>query len=142
MTPEALAALHAESFVTPRPWSAAEFAALMGSPGVFLLTEGSAGFLMGRALAGEAELLTVAVAPTARRKGIGARLMVRFLEEAQHRGAERAFLEVAAGNDAARALYAAAGFAEAGRRRGYYRNPHGHAEDALVLARVLAGTSG
>ncbi|QYZ70536.1 ribosomal protein S18-alanine N-acetyltransferase [Neotabrizicola shimadae] len=137
MTPEALAVLHAESFVMPRPWSAAEFVALMASPGVFLLTEGSAGFLMGRALAGEAELLTVAVAPAARRQGIGARLMVRFLDEARQRGAERAFLEVAAGNDAARTLYAAAGFAEAGRRRGYYRNPQGGAEDAVVMARPL-----
>lgn len=138
MTPAALARLHAECFTVPRPWSAAEFAGLLDGPGVFLLTEGDAGFLMGRALAGEAELLTVAVAPAARRRGLGARLVARFLAEARARGAQSAFLEVAAGNAAARALYAAAGFAEAGRRRGYYRGPGGQAEDALVLAQALA----
>lgn len=138
MTPEALAQLHGACFTVPRPWTAAEFAGLLDGPGVFLLTEGAEGFLMGRALAGEAELLTLAVAPAARRQGLGARLVARFLAEARARGAESAFLEVAAGNAAALALYLAAGFAQAGRRRGYYRGPDGHIEDALVLAQPLA----
>lgn len=138
MSSEDLARLHADCFVMPRPWSAAEIEGLMGSPGVFLLTEGDLGFLMGRALAGEAELLTVAVAPAARRQGLGARLVARFLAEARARGADRAFLEVAAGNAAARSVYGAAGFAEVGRRRGYYRGPGGQIDDALVLAQALA----
>lgn len=137
MTPAALAQLHADGFLVPRPWSAAEIAALLAGPGVFLLTEGTGGFLMGRALAGEAELLTLAVAPAARRRGIGARLVAGFLAEARARGAESAFLEVASGNAAARALYAAAGFVQTGRRRGYYRGPDGRAEDALILACAL-----
>jgi ribosomal-protein-alanine N-acetyltransferase len=132
MTPVQLAALHARVFTTPRPWSAAEFAALLADPLVFLLT-GPAGFLLGRVVAGEAELLTLAVAPEARRQGTGARLVQGFLQESARRGAESAFLEVAAPNAAARALYAAAGFAEAGRRRNYYRSPEGGAEDALIL---------
>lgn len=138
MTPEVLAALHDASFVTPRPWTAAEFATLLAGPGVFLLDEEAEGFLLGRALAGEAEVLTLAVAPAARRRGMGTRLLARFLDEAGRQGAESAFLEVAAGNAAARALYAAAGFAEAGRRRGYYRDPEGRAEDAVVMRRALA----
>ena len=142
MTPEALAALHAAAFTHPRPWSAAEFAALLAGPGVFLLTEGTEGLLMGRALAGEAELLTIAVAPSARRRGLGARLVGRFLDAAAARGADRAFLEVAADNVAAQALYASAGFAPAGRRRGYYRDAAGAAVDALVLSRALPGASG
>ncbi|MDP3371055.1 MAG: ribosomal-protein-alanine acetyltransferase, partial [Brevundimonas sp.] len=50
------------------------------------------------------------------------------------RGATRLFLEVAEDNMAALALYAGAGFVEAGRRPGYYARPHGRPRDALVLA--------
>jgi [ribosomal protein S18]-alanine N-acetyltransferase len=137
MTPEALATLHARCFVTPPPWDAASFAGFVGDPLVFLLVEGDAGFLLGRALAGEAELLTLAVAPEARRRGLGQRLVSRFLYQARLRGAGRAFLEVAADNAPAVALYESAGFFRAGQRRAYYRTPDGNRIDALVLARDL-----
>ena len=137
MTPSALATLHACAFTTPRPWSEDEFAGWLADPLGFLLVEGDAGFLLGRAVAGEAELLTVAVAPEARGRGLGRRLVARFLYQARLRGAEVAFLEVAEDNAPARAVYAGAGFAESGRRRGYYRTPEGRAVDALVLHRVL-----
>ncbi len=137
MTPAALATLHARAFTTPRPWGEAEFAASISDPLVFLLVEGDAGFLLGRAVAGEAELLTLAVAPEARRLGLGRRLVGRFVYQARLRGAESAFLEVAEDNAAARGLYLAAGFSDAGRRRGYYRAPDGRAVDALVLTRSL-----
>lgn len=132
MTPAALAALHARCFTTPRPWSEAEFAELLGTPFTFLLTAPS-GFLLGRVIAGEAELLTVAVAPEARRLGSGRALLAGFAQAARARGADSAFLEVAEDNAPARALYAAAGWAEAGRRRGYYHTPDGRRIDALVL---------
>ena len=138
MTPDGLAALHARCFTTPRPWTAAEFAGFLADPLAFLLVEGDAGFLLGRAVAGEAELLTLAVAPEARRRGLGMRLVSRFLYQARLRGAKSAFLEVAADNAAACAVYARAGFVMAGRRRAYYRAPDGSAVDALVLRRVLA----
>ena len=83
MTPEDLAALHARCFTIPRPWSAAEFAGFLADPLAFLLVEGDAGFLLGRAVAGEAELLTLAVAPEARRRGLGQRLVGRFLYQAR-----------------------------------------------------------
>ena len=137
MTPASLSALHARAFTTPRPWSEDEFAGWLADPFAFLLVEGDAGFLLGRAVAGEAELLTVAVAPEARGRGLGRRLVSRFLYQARLRGAEVAFLEVAEDNAPARAVYAGAGFAESGRRRGYYRTPEGRAVDALVLRRVL-----
>lgn len=138
MTPEALAALHGRSIRTPAPYSAADFAVFLGDPLVFLLVEADAGLLLGRAVAGEAELLTIAVAPEARRRGLGRKLVSRFVYQAQLRGAERAFLEVAADNPAAIALYESAGFAPAGRRKGYYLTPDGLRVDALVLARELA----
>lgn len=138
MTPEALAALHARCFRSPPPWSAADFAGFLADPLCFLLVEGDAAFLLGRAVAGEAELLTLAVAPEARRLGLGRKLLSRFLYQAQLRGAERAFLEVAADNAPALALYESVGFSGAGRRRGYYQGPEGSRTDALVLARDLA----
>ena len=135
MTPAELAALHRRSFRTPPPWSKADFATFTADPLAFLLVEGDAGFLLGRAVAGEAELLTLAVAPESRRLGLGARLVARFLYQARLRGATRAFLEVSAENPAAIALYESAGFADAGRRRGYYATPEGRRIDAIVLAR-------
>ncbi len=138
MTPEALAALHTRCFTTPRPWTAAEFEGFLADPLAFLLVEGDAAFLLGRAVAGEAELLTLAVAPEARGRGLGIRLVSRFLYQARLRQAGAALLEVAADNAAALALYARAGFVEVGRRRGYYRLPDGRAVDALVLRRALA----
>lgn len=137
MTPADLAALHAACFTSPRPWLEAEFAGFLSNRLVFLLTE-PGGFLLGRVIADEAEILTLAVDPACRRKGIAARLVSAFLTESARRGAASAFLEVAEGNTAARALYASAGFTESGRRRGYYDRPEGGAEDGLVLSYGLA----
>jgi len=136
MTPAEMAALHAASFTTPRPWSLAEIGGLLQSPLVFACSD-SQGFAMGRVVAGEAEVLTLAVAPQARREGLGARLLAAVLAEAKARGAEMAFLEVASGNAAARALYGRAGFAESGRRRAYYRAPDGTVQDALIMSCAL-----
>jgi ribosomal-protein-alanine N-acetyltransferase len=136
MTPDALAALHARCFTTPAPWPAAEFAATLASPGAFLLHE-SQGFLLGRVVADEAELITLATAVEARRQGIGRRLLAAFLAESAARGAVTAFLEVAADNAPALALYTQAGFAVQGRRRAYYRTPDGQRKDALILTRLL-----
>jgi ribosomal-protein-alanine N-acetyltransferase len=93
-----------------------------------------AGFVLGRVAAEEAEVLTLAVHPAARRGGIGAALMRGLMAESARRGGREVFLEVSAGNDAARALYARLGAAEAGRRRRYY--PDG--SDALVLRLALS----
>lgn len=138
MTMAGLATLHARSFTTPRAWTERELAALVEDPLCFLLLDGPRsapqGFLIGRSVAGEAELLTLAVAPEARRAGIGKQLVQGFLATARARAAETAFLEVAADNAAAQALYLTQGFAETGRRRGYYQRPDGTRLDALVMA--------
>lgn len=131
-----MAALHGACFTTPRPWSAQEFEAVLADELCFTLIE-SGGFLIGRAVAGEAEILTLAVDPTARRKGLGGTLVDRFLAEAKSRGASSAFLEVSAQNQAAISLYVRAGFAKVGLRRAYYVQPHGAPVDALVLSRPL-----
>lgn len=138
MTPDALAALHAQSFPAyPRPWSASEFGDLLAAPGVFLLDQ-NAGFLMGRIVLDEAELLTVAVDPLHRRGGIGRSLMSAFANRAARRGATRAFLEVADTNTAAIGLYQRAGWARAGFRRGYYAPGVGAVVMTLALDQTAA----
>lgn len=119
MSPEQLAALHGRCFVTPRPWTAAEFAGLLSAPGCVLLTAAN-GFLLGRVAGGEAELLTLAVAPEARRTGQGRALVDRFLAHCVAGGAEAAFLEVASDNQPALALYRRTDWKAVGRRPGYY----------------------
>jgi ribosomal-protein-alanine N-acetyltransferase len=130
MTFDELASLHAKCFTTPRPWSASEFASFEDN--AFLLG-GPQGFLLGRVVADEAELLTLAVDPAARRKGVARSIVESFKIRATEDGATVAFLEVAADNAAAIALYHSTGFEEAGRRRAYYRHPDGSTLDALVL---------
>lgn len=134
MTPDRLSALHARCFSVPRPWSATEFTALLDSPGCFLLTRQD-GFLLGRAIAGEAELLTLAVDPAAQRRGIGRGLVREFVLASQAKGAGHLFLEVASDNLPAQALYAALGWQQAGRRPDYYAP----GLDALILRLNLQG---
>ncbi|WP_138467406.1 GNAT family N-acetyltransferase [Poseidonocella sp. HB161398] len=136
MTPAAMAALHAACFTTPRPWSESEIAGLLDSTGCFAVPA-PGGFALGRAIAGEAELLTIAVDPGHRREGLGRRLLEAFETRARALGAETAFLEVSAANAAARALYLAGGYEESGRRKGYYQTPEGARIDALVMSRSL-----
>ena len=138
MTPADLARFHAEAFTSPRPWSEAEFANLLRGPGVVLVSAPE-GFLLGRAVGGEAELLTIAVAEQSRRHGIGRGLLRDFPSQAAAMGAETVFLEVAEENAPALALYHKMGFVEVGRRRAYYHSPDGRRTDALVLRREAKG---
>ena len=130
-----LAAIHAEAFDRPgeTSWSAAAFADLLIQAGVFAVAAAD-GFILMRAVADEAEILTLAVRPAARRRGEGGRLVGEGVLAAAVGGAARVFLEVAEDNAPARALYAGAGFAEAGRRPGYYAGADGGRRDALLLA--------
>ncbi|WP_163847264.1 GNAT family N-acetyltransferase [Pseudooceanicola aestuarii] len=132
-----LAALHHAAFTTPRPWRAAEIASFLNDASCFLL-EAPDAFLLGRVIAGEAELLTLAVAPVARRRGLGRALVADFAEQARTRGATAAFLEVSAENSAARTLYLACGWQVTGRRRQYYRTPDGSRVDAEIMGISLA----
>ncbi len=136
MTPDQLATLHAVAFTGQRPWSAREFADLLAAPSVFL-SHRPHGFALGRVAADEAELLTLAVAPAARRQGIGRQLLAAFEAAAQRRGATIAFLDVADDNCPAIALYRSAGYAETGRRVAYYQRPDAPAAAALMMTKAL-----
>lgn len=132
-TPGAMAATHALAFAPSRPWQAEEFAALLEAPGSFA-TGDAACFALVRVIADEAELLTIATHPEHRRQGRARACMETWMAEATARGAMRAFLEVAADNPAAQALYLAMGFAETGRRPGYYPRPGRPAVDAVIMS--------
>ncbi len=148
------AALHARAIREPPPWSERAFAEVLSDPLSFVLGAGSStravrvlsisaaaepllGLAAGRVVSGEAELLTLVTDPLWRKHGLGRQLLRAFELEAAQRGAERAFLEVAETNAAARALYERAGWQFVGQRRDYYHQ--GGA--ALLMAKALARTS-
>ena len=136
-----LAAIHAAAFPPAEHWDESAIATQLTLPGGFGLLHPAGGMALGRMAADEAEILALAVIPERRRSGIGRLLLAQAQAQAAAAGARVVFLEVSARNAAARALYAAGGYREVGRRTRYY--PDG--TDALVLARPLrpgAATAG
>lgn len=132
--PHTLAALHAEAFASP--WSGIEFADLLSHTGVFVFAEPD-GFILIRVVLDEAEILTLAVRPSARRTGLGRRLVEQGAVAASRAGASRLLLEVSEDNLAARALYDRSEFTQIGRRKAYYAAADGSRTDALVMSRDL-----
>ena len=124
-------------------WTRSQLDAVLGMPGVWLTLARQGrrvvGFSLHRIVLDEAELLLLAIAPDMRRRGIGRSLIERGCAEAKSTGARRLHLEVREGNPAS-ALYQAAGFTPAGRRREYYRGSNGQISDALTLSRDLTRT--
>lgn len=129
------AALHRAAFepLGERPWTRQEMAELLASPGVAGFRHGQEGMALSRLAGGEAELLTLAVAPDRRREGIGRALLDAVVVHARTAGAQHLFLEVGIDNPPACALYAASGFHEVGRRPGYYRRGERAPADASVM---------
>jgi ribosomal-protein-alanine N-acetyltransferase len=138
-----LARLHASLF-PDAPWDSASFTELLSHPGAiaFVARAGSprriVGFVVGRRAADEAEILTLGVAGEWQRAGIGSVLVEALCRAAKVKGAFHVYLEVAAGNGAARALYDRFGFRESGRRAAYYARGGGPPDDAINLCLTLA----
>jgi len=132
----AIAAIHATSF--QRGWGEDEIYRLLTDPGVVAHRATSGGILIGfilsRFAADEAEILSIAIAPARRGRGLARPLLDLNLRRLAGLGVQSVFLEVAASNAPACRLYRRAGFHEVGRRQGYYA---GNAADALVLRRYL-----
>lgn len=130
----ALAELHAGAFA--RGWDVEEFERLLAESAVHahVATAGPRGALLGFVLSHvvppEAEILSIAVAASARRRGLGRSLLGHHLSRLAAKGVTTSFLEVEEGNTAALALYGALGYETVGRRKGYYSGV-----DALVLRR-------
>jgi ribosomal-protein-alanine N-acetyltransferase len=140
---KAVAALHKEDFI--RPWTDGEFEQLMAQDTVFGFAgyetgkRGAApvGFVLARLAAGEAEILTIAVARSHRREGLGWQLMHAVLRELHGARAEALFLEVDETNESAIALYRRLGFHQVGKRPRYYQSAGEAKSGALVMRRDL-----
>jgi [ribosomal protein S18]-alanine N-acetyltransferase len=100
-------------------------------------TDGLLGYVVALVIGPEAEIADLAVAPEARRQGVGRALLDRVVAELETAGVQAVYLEVRESNQAARTLYESSGFQSVGWRRGYYRCPP---EDALVLRREIGPT--
>jgi ribosomal-protein-alanine N-acetyltransferase len=135
----AFAVLHGASF--RRGWSEDEFERLLVDRSVLahraLLGPRTVGFIVSRIVAGEAEILSVAVARAQQGRGLARRLLDLHLRRLAGLGVTTVFLEVDDDNVPARRLYARSAFREVGRRDGYYPRPGSAAGAAVVLRRDL-----
>ncbi|MEQ1527083.1 MAG: ribosomal protein S18-alanine N-acetyltransferase [Gallionella sp.] len=128
--------LHIEQSVQAYPWSLGNFTDALINGYVCCVDEQDgeicsyAVLMMG---VDEAELLTIGVAASQQRRGLGRSILNGMLAMAQEKNRQRVFLEVRSSNAAAIALYRKVGFSEVGLRRGYYQNKQGR-EDAVVMA--------
>ena len=141
---DTLSEIHASAF--RRGWSNAEFESLLVQPGVNALLadyrnrvgrRSPAGFILYRLAADEAEVLSVAVMPECRRRGVGRQLLEEALRHVYREGARDIHLEVEDSNLAAIALYRGVEFRESGRRTGYYAQGRETPGGALVMLRQL-----
>lgn len=135
---DALAQLERTAFSDP--WTRSQLQEALGWEGaVAFVAEADDGaidgYVLGRVVVDEAEVLTIATHPSRRRAGIGRALLAAAMTAMVQRGAVAVWLEVRVSNEAAIAMYRRAGFVAAGVRRGYYRRP---VEDALVLRHELS----
>ena len=116
------------------PWSEKSVAGELDNPLALWLVamdgESLAGYVGSQTVMDETDMMNLAVDSEFRRQGVGEALVNALTASLKELGSRCLTLEVRDSNGPARALYAKLGFAEAGRRRGYYRDPR---EDALIL---------
>lgn len=124
-----LAVLHAKCF-PHKPWSANDFKDLQNSGCEIIASQN--GFIVYRATCDEAEIITIGVAPEARRTGIAAAMLGIVEGDLKKRGIKHIFLEVAEKNAPARALYKNNGYKEIGIRPKYYDG-----EDAITMKKDI-----
>jgi ribosomal-protein-alanine N-acetyltransferase len=141
---EDLVAIHGEAFA--RPWNADDFRALVSDRSVYALAirresvlgrRRMLGFVLVRAVADEAEILTIAVSPSAQGRGHGRRLMEEIRRRLYADRVRALFLEVDRDNAPAVRLYRSLGFEVIGERKGYYLKPDGTTGSALVMRAEL-----
>jgi ribosomal-protein-alanine N-acetyltransferase len=135
-----LAQLHGASF--HRGWGEGEFESMLAERNTLVhrlrLGRGIIGFAVSRLAADEAEILSIAVAPDYRGRGLSRSLLLTHLGHLAGRGVATVFLEVEENNQPARRLYQRAGFTVAGRRERYYREANGEQLNALLMRRDLS----
>jgi ribosomal-protein-alanine N-acetyltransferase len=135
-----LAQLHGASF--HRGWGEGEFEQMLSERNTLVhrLRQGRniVGFAVSRIAADEAELLSIAVDARHRGRGLSRNLLLTHLGHLAGHGVRTVFLEVEENNQPARRLYDRAGFAVAGRRERYYKQPGGEQLNAVLMRRDLS----
>ena len=136
MTPSELAKLHLLSGSLTRPWSESEYKILLSTDTIrFFYVEN--GFLVGRLIGPDAEILNVIVHPTYRRLGKARYLIDKFEKEAKEEGSSKCFLEVAESNSRANKLYQSLNYLSVGKRKNYYEFVDGRKDNASILAKEI-----
>lgn len=124
-----LSDMHALSF--DPPWGTSDMLGLLAQDTVFgfmaietgaFLKTRQLGFVLVRRLVDESEILTIAVSPRARGRGVGRQLMTQTLRTLYSERIDRLILEVDESNASALHLYRKLGFTQIGERKGYYSN--------------------
>ncbi len=135
-----VASLHARCFDEPwRPELIRRIVFRPGGFGLFARRDGRpVGFVLCRWSGSEGEVLSLGVAPSTRRLGLGRTLMDAAMRAARSNGVSLLYLEVAEDNEPARQLYRVLDFVRVGRRRDYYKRGNGASVDALTLRCQLA----
>ena len=131
----ALASLHRNSFETA--WREEEFQDFIKESIVLVAGQPVTGFIIARHILDEAEIISLAVSPSARQTGVGHHLLTTACDKLSQLGVQRIYLEVAQDNHSALALYNKAGFSHVNLRKAYYRRSVGPAVDAVIMSRNL-----
>jgi ribosomal-protein-alanine N-acetyltransferase len=136
MTPFEMAKLHLLSGSLTRPWSESEYKILLSTDTTrFFYVEN--GFLVGRLIGPDAEILNVIVHPKYRRLGKARYLIDKFEKEAKEEGSSKCFLEVAESNSRANKLYQSLNYLSVGKRKNYYEFVDGRKDNASILAKEI-----
>ena len=136
MTPFEMAKLHLLSGSLTRPWSESEYKILLSTDTIrFFYVEN--GFLVGRLIGPDAEILNVIVHPKYRRLGKARYLIDKFEKEARGEGSSKCFLEVAESNCRANKLYQSLNYLCVGKRKNYYEFVDGRKDNASILAKEI-----
>jgi ribosomal-protein-alanine N-acetyltransferase len=136
MTPFEMAKLHLLSGSLTRPWSESEYKILLSTDTIrFFYVEN--GFLVGRLIRPDAEILNVIVHPKYRRLGKARYLIDKFEKEAKEEGSSKCFLEVAESNSRANKLYQSLNYLSVGKRKNYYEFVDGRKDNASILAKEI-----
>ena len=136
MTPFEMAKIHLLSGSLTRPWSESEYKILLSTDTIrFFYVEN--GFLVGRLIGPDAEILNVIVHPKYRRLGKARYLIDKFEKEAKEEGSSKCFLEVAESNSRANKLYQSLNYLSVGKRKNYYEFVDGRKDNASILAKEI-----
>ena len=143
---DAMATVHAAAFPGGEVWTASEMIGLLDQPANLArgLRDGPnlAAFILVQYVRDEAEILTLATAPQARRRGFARTLLQALEQELAPSGLATWQLDVRADNSGARAFYEALGFQTDGVRRNYYKRLEGGRIDAILMSKAVGGQTG